>query len=101
MKLQEIFTDDCIQNILGHIRACWTYSSPTSKTLEEAIYRGIKPFYPDVKDLGGPTTIVDIAKGTQALDIKGGQQLGHLQKLGKAQNLDTLSASTWNWYLLS
>jgi len=89
MKLQEIFSDDCIQNILGHVRACWTYSSPTSKTLEEAIYRGIKPFYTDVRDLGGPTTIVDIAKGTQALDIKGGQQLGHLQKLGRAQNLDT------------
>jgi hypothetical protein len=89
MKLQEIFSEDCIQNILGHIRCCWTYSSPTSKTLEEAIYRGIKPFYDNIRDLGGPTTIVDIAKGTQALDIKGGQQLGHLKVVGKAQNQDT------------
>jgi len=89
MKLQEIFSDDCIQNVLGHIRACWTYSSPTSKTLEEAIYRGIKPFYSDAKNLGGPTTIVDISKEHQALDIKGGQQLGHLQKIGRAQNQDT------------
>jgi hypothetical protein len=89
MKLQEIFSDDCIQNILGHIRACWTYSSPTSDTLEEAIYRGIKPFNSNAKSLGGPTTIVDISNGTQALDIKGGKQLGHLLKISGSQNKDT------------
>ena len=83
-----LFTDDCIYNILGHIKTCWNYDYPTGKTLETAFYRGIQPFHPDARQLGSPLTITDAGTGTQAFDIKGSKVLGHLKKLTKNSNQD-------------
>lgn len=87
-QLMQIFTEEAIYNILGHIRKCWDYTYPTGKALEEAIYRGLKPFYSDVRDLGSTKTIVDIAIGKIAADIKGSKKLGHLKRFSKRSNFD-------------
>lgn len=79
----DVFTEDCIYNILGHIKNCWKYSYPNGSTLENAIYKGIIPYYSDARSLGSPTTIVDIGKDIDAFDIKGLQSLDHLSRLTK------------------
>ena len=84
--MENYFTDDCIYNIIGCIRESWNYDFPTGKTLEKAIFRGIKPFYSNVRLLGSPNTIVDVGKDNQAFDIKGSQSLGHLLKITKSAN---------------
>ena len=86
MKLFDVLPEDAVYNILGHCKKCWDYTYPTGKALEEAIYRGIKPFYKDSQSLGAPNTIVDVSKEKDALDIKGGKKLGHLKKLSKSAN---------------
>lgn len=84
--LNKIFSDDCVSNIVGHIKACWEYDYPTGKTLENAIFKGIKPFYADAKALGSPNTIVDVGKEKQAFDIKGSKTLKHLKKKNENSN---------------
>jgi hypothetical protein len=87
--LNTIFSDECLSNIIGHIKACWEYDYPTGKTLENAIFKGIKPFYSDAQSLGSPNTIVDVGKETQAFDIKGSKSLSHLTKKSKSSNNET------------
>jgi hypothetical protein len=89
MKLFDVLSEDAIYNIIGHCKKCWDYTYPTGKALEEAIYRGIKPFYKDPKSLGAPNTIVDVSKEKDAFDIKGGKKLGHLKKITKSENDDS------------
>jgi hypothetical protein len=88
MKLTDILTENAIYNIIGHCKKCWDYTYPTGKALEEAIYRGLKPFYQDTQSLGAPNTIVDVAKNKEGFDAKGGKQLDHLMKIGKSANND-------------
>ena len=83
-----VLSDECISNILGHIKACWNYNYPTGNTLENAFFEGIRPFYTDAKSLGGPNTMVDVGKDQEAFDIKGKKVLGHLSKLTKASNYE-------------
>lgn len=83
-----ILTEDCITNVLGHIKACWRYDYPTGKTLENAFFEGIKPFYSDANALGAPSTIVDVGKESTAFDIKGCKVLGHVKKEVKSSNLE-------------
>lgn len=87
-SIYNILSENCVYNILGHVKECWNYDYPTGKTLESAIFRGIQPFYPDAKNLGSPSTIVDVGKGDEAFDIKGCKVLGHVTKTGKASNHD-------------
>lgn len=84
--MSDILSDECIYNILGHLKRCWDYSYPTGTTLETAIYRGIKAFYPDTRLLGSPLTMTDVGKENHAFDIKGKNEIGHLQKLNKKSN---------------
>lgn len=84
--MNNIISDECEYNILGHIKNCWTYGYPTGTTLENAIFEGLKPFYPDAENLGSPSTIVDTAKGDDAFDVKGKKVLGHLANLTKGSN---------------
>lgn len=84
--MNNIISIECVYNILGHIKNCWTYGYPTGATLENAIFEGLKPFYPDAENLGSPLTIVDTAKEDDAFDIKGKKVLGHLDNLTKAAN---------------
>jgi len=86
--MNNILTEDCINNILGHIKKCWNYDYPTGKTLETAVYRGLAPFYPDSKLLGSPTTFVDCGKEQHAFDMKGAKTLGHIIKPTKGANHD-------------
>lgn len=79
----DILTDECLYNILGHIKNCWKYSYPTGANLENAIYKGIFPYYNDVKLLGSPSTIVDVGKSKDAFDIKGFKSLEHVKRLKK------------------
>lgn len=88
MKLLDVISLDAIHNIVYHCKKCWDYTYPTSTALEEAIYRGLKPFYNDPKSLGAPNTIVDVSKEKDAFDVKGGKKLGHLKKLTKSANFD-------------
>jgi hypothetical protein len=87
MHIFEVIKEEAVYNILGHIRTCWNYTYPTGTALEEAVYRGLKPFYSDVRALGGPLTIVDVVKDTDAFDIKGAKQLGYVSKITKNSNL--------------
>lgn len=86
--MNNIFSDECLYNILGHLKKCWDYTYPTGATLETAIYRGIKPFYPDAILKGAPSTITDVGKNKEAFDIKGNKVLGHLDKISKASNIE-------------
>ena len=87
--MNNIITDECLHNILGHIKNCWTYGYPSGTTLENAIFEGLKPFYPSAKNLGSPSTIVDTAKEDDAFDVKGRKVLGHLKRLtGSANHAD-------------
>jgi len=86
--ITKIITDECLYNILGHIKSCWKYDYPTGGTLETAVYLGMKPFYPNAKQLGSPSTIVDVGKDKDALDIKGCKVLGHVNKIVKSSNHD-------------
>lgn len=86
MKLFDVLSKDAVYNIIGHCKKCWDYTYPTGKALEEAIYRGIKPFYKNSQSLGAPNTIVDVSKEKDAFDVKGGKKLGHLKKLSKSAN---------------
>lgn len=86
MKLFDILSKEAIYNIIGHCKKCWDYTYPTGKALEEAIYRGIKPFYKNSQSLGAPNTIVDVSKEKDAFDIKGKKKLGHLKRLSKSSN---------------
>jgi len=86
MHIFEIISEQAVYNIIGHIKNCWNYTYPTGKALEEAIYRGLIPFYKNVQTLGGPHTIVDVLKDTDAFDIKGAKQLGFLKKIGTTSN---------------
>lgn len=88
MDLTEVLDTKAIDNVLYHIKKCWDYTYPTGNALEEAFYRGIKPYYKDVKSLGSPKTIVDVSKGKTAFDIKGSKKLGHLKRLGKNSNFE-------------
>lgn len=81
-----VFSDECIYNILGHLKNCWNYEYPTGKTLETAIYRGVKPFYADAQLKGAPSTITDVGKDTQAFDVKGSKVLGHINKVTRSAN---------------
>lgn len=76
----------CLINILGHIKDCWNYDYPTGKTLENAFYEGLKPFYPNSKKLGSPSTIVDSGKDNDGFDIKGNKVLGHIIKETRRSN---------------
>jgi hypothetical protein len=89
MKLFDVLSEDAVYNTIAHCKKCWDYTYPTGKALEEAIYRGIKPFYKNTRSLGAPNTIVDVSKETDAFDIKGGKKLGHLKKLSKSANDET------------
>jgi hypothetical protein len=84
--MNTVLSDDCIYNILGHLKNCWDYTYPTGHTLETAIYRGIKPFYVDAQLKGAPSTFTDVGKGSQAFDIKGSKKLGHIKKVTRAAN---------------
>jgi hypothetical protein len=85
-NMTQLLSEECIANILGHIKNSWNYDYPTGKTLEKAIFRGIEPFYANAKSLGSPSTIVDVGKDNQAFDIKGCKVLGHVNKTGKSSN---------------
>ena len=84
--MNNIISDECAYNILGHIKNCWTYGYPTGATLENAIFQGFKPFYSSAILLGSPSTIVDTAKEDDAFDLKGKKDLGHLYKLTGGSN---------------
>ena len=71
-----------------HCRKCWDYTYPTGKALEEAIYRGLRPFYLDARSLGAPNTIVDVSKEKDAFDIKGGKKLKHMKRLTASANYE-------------
>jgi hypothetical protein len=86
MKFFEIISPHAVYNIIGHIKTCWNYTYPTGAALEEAIYRGLKSYYHDVRALGGPNTIVDVVKGNCAFDIKGAKQLGFINRLAANSN---------------
>ena len=86
MHIFQIISEESVYNILAHIRTCWNYTYPTGKALEEAVYRGLKPYYSKVQMEGGPLTLVDVFKDTDAFDIKGAKQLGFLQKLNGKSN---------------
>ena len=86
IKLVDVLSEDAIYNIVGHCKKCWDYTYPTGKALEEAIYRGLKPFFENSQSLGAPNTIVDVSKDNDAFDIKGGKKLGHLKKLSRSAN---------------
>jgi len=86
MHIFDVIQEEAVYNILGHCRKCWDYTYPTGKALEEAIYRGLKPFYPSIQSLGAPNTIVDVAKEKDAFDIKGGKKLAQLKKINKKSN---------------
>lgn len=83
-----IITDECLYNILGHLKNAWSYEYPTGKTLESAFFEGIKPFYPDAKKLGSPSTIVDSGKESEGFDIKGSKTLRHIKKKVRSSNDD-------------
>lgn len=84
--MNDIFSDDCLYNIIGHIKNCWTYGYPSGTTLENAIFEGIRPFYSNAKKLGSSFTIVDTAKDNDALDVKGRKVLGHLKRITAGAN---------------
>lgn len=86
--ITQVISEQCIYNILGHIKSCWKYDYPTGGTLETAVYLGIKPFYSDARQLGSPSTIVDVGKERDAFDIKGCKVLGHVNKTMKSSNHD-------------
>ena len=86
--ISQIISDECLYNILGHIKSCWKYDYPTGGTLETAVYLGMKPFYSNAKQLGSPSTIVDVGKDDDAFDIKGCKVLGHVNKTVKSSNYD-------------
>jgi hypothetical protein len=86
MHIFDVIQEEAVYIILGHCRKCWDYTYPTGKALEEAIYRGLKPFYPSIQSLGAPNTIVDVAKEKDAFDIKGGKKLAQLKKINKKSN---------------
>lgn len=81
-----VLNEDCIMNILGHIKSCWKYDYPTGKTLENAFFEGLKPFYSDAKSLGSSFTIVDAGKEQDGFDLKGCKVLGHLGRSVKSSN---------------
>jgi len=85
--MKNIISDDCLYNILGHIKNCWTYGYPSGTVLESAIFEGMKPFYTDAKILGSPSTIVDTAKENDAFDIKARKVLGHIKRITGSSNL--------------
>jgi len=87
MHIFDVIQEEAVYNILGHCRKCWDYTYPTSNALEEAVYRGLRPFYANAQSLGAPNTIVDAAKEKDAFDIKGGHQIDHLQRITKKSNL--------------
>ena len=93
MSDHNIFPEEVIYNILGHIKRCWDYTYPTGEALEEAFYRGLKSFYSDARSLGSANTIVDVAQGSKAFDIKGSKQLGHFHKISPTANIDD------NWFV--
>ena len=76
----------CVDNILTHVMLSWNYGKPTGDSLEYAVYEGLKPFYVTATKLGSPGTIVDVGKDNQAFDIKGVNDLKHVDKLTKASN---------------
>lgn len=84
--MQTILSEDCIYNILGHIKDCWETDYPNSKNLENAFFKGLLPFYPNSKLLGSPTTIVDAGKDSDAFDIKGCKSLNHVFGLTRNSN---------------
>lgn len=84
--MNNIISNECLHNILGHVKNCWTYGYPSGTTLENAIFEGLKPFYPDAKNLGSPSTIVDTAKEGDAFDVKGRKVLGHLKRITSGAN---------------
>ena len=86
MHIFDIISEDAIYNIIGHIKNCWNYTYPSGAALEEAVYRGLKPYYENVRTLGGPTTIVDVTRNLDAFDIKGGKQLGLLSRMSSKSN---------------
>jgi hypothetical protein len=86
--MNKIISDECLYNILGHIKNCWTYGYPSGTTLENAIFEGLKPFYPSAKNLGSPSTIVDTAKEDDAFDVKGRKVLGHLKRITGGSNYE-------------
>jgi hypothetical protein len=86
ITLFDVLSDDAVYNIIGHCKKCWNYTYPTGTALEEAIYRGIKPFYKNSQSLGAPNTIVDVAKEKHGFDLKGSKSLGHVTKIAKSAN---------------
>lgn len=79
-------SSEVITNVLGHCKECWNYDYPTGKTLENAFYEGVKPFHADSKKLGSSFTIVDVAQGTNAFELKGSKALGFLKRVTGAAN---------------
>lgn len=84
--MNNLICEEALHNILGHIRKCWDYTYPTGSALEEAIYRGLKPFYNKVESLGSPKTLTDIRKDKDAFDVKGAKKLGHIRKIQSNSN---------------
>lgn len=83
---KNIISVDAVYNILMHCRKCWDYTYPTGNALEEAIYRGLKPFYTDAQSLGAPNTIVDVSKQKDAFDVKGGKKIKHMKRITTSAN---------------
>lgn len=78
-NIRNLFSEEAIVNVLGEIRESWDYGLPTSVSLELAVSRGLKKFYP-VEQLGGAHNFTDIAvvlpsMNKVALDVKGKKSL--------------------------
>lgn len=69
-----------VTNIFANMSLCWEWDNPTGSLLEKAITRACKAIYKNVRHLGSGATIVDVAVGKMALDIKGSGSLSILQK---------------------
>lgn len=86
--MAHLLIEDCGYNLLGHAKACWKYDYPTGSTLENAIFQGLRPFYPNAQLLGSPSTIVDVGRDNVAYDNKGCKVLGHINKKVRSSNND-------------
>lgn len=78
--------EQALINIFGHLQKCWDYTPPTGVAAEAAICRGLQPYYPNVRSLGGSGTVVDVGCDDTGLDIKAAGQISFPNKLTKSSN---------------
>lgn len=78
--MKNAIRQQAVNNIFANMALCWEWDNPTGSLLEKAITRACKPVYKNVKHLGSGATIVDVAVGKIALDIKGSGSLSILTK---------------------